>query len=84
MSGDGIMRFDGLVCSLQEEAAAEGDPASMILFGGTELSNSWSSKHFHLFIGIKSLQHPSREHIKVAGILYETDGDRFIPGSKRL
>ena len=24
MSGDGIMRFDGLVCSLLEEAAAEG------------------------------------------------------------
>jgi hypothetical protein len=23
-------------------------------------------------------------HIKVAGILYETDGDRFIPGAKRL
>jgi hypothetical protein len=56
----------------------------MILLAGTELSNSWSSKHFHLFIGIRSLQHPSREDIKVTGILYETDGDRFIPGSKRL
>ena len=39
MSGDGIMRFDGLVCSLQEEAAVEG-PTSIILFGGTKLSNS--------------------------------------------
>jgi hypothetical protein len=83
MSGDGIMRFDGLVCSLQEEAAAEG-PTSTIIFGGTKLSNSRSSKHLHFFIGITGLQHPSREHLKVAGILYETDGDRFIPGSKCL
>jgi hypothetical protein len=78
------MRFDELVCSLQEEASAEGDPASMILFAGTELSNSLSSKYFHLFIRIRSLQPPSSEHIKVADILYETDGDRFIPGAKRL
>lgn len=40
MSGDDIMRFDGLVCSLQEEVSVEGDPASMIFFGGAELSNS--------------------------------------------
>jgi hypothetical protein len=39
MSGDGIMRFDGLICSLQEEAAAEG-PTSIISFGGTKLPNS--------------------------------------------
>ena len=40
MSGDGILRFDKLVCSLQEGAFRRGDPASMIMFGGTALSNS--------------------------------------------